>query len=211
MAIGGLLALKFGYGKFVGFAGEQMRAEVDAGLTRLKYPPEEKAAVLFVLMDFENKVRQRKIPATQVPGIIEEVLNGPAMAAFLARTAQIGFLDKTVLSPAEQAQAHLVLNRYIDAVARDGQDYMRSEEFLSIVDALAENPDQAREALKDGLNENSRNALDLSFKSNPTRQDLNRVLGIMTRRADAAGSPARPDEIDLPGLLRRELDQAAIK
>ncbi|MFP4381612.1 MAG: hypothetical protein ACLFUS_14010 [Candidatus Sumerlaeia bacterium] len=191
--------------------GNALITEIKTGLQEINYPGEEAQEVIAVLEKFQADLKAGKIKIRQLDNIIQSIAESGVIAGFAARLFSLNYLNQVEMSPAEMQQAQGAISRFMKAVSESNQAFMESEEFRDMMALMVNNPEEVRQALKEGLDSQNAQNFEPQFKEKLSKEEINQVLGIMNQVADDAGVTDKDFEMNLADQLQQAIDEGVSK
>jgi hypothetical protein len=152
-------------------------------------PAQEKAEVKAQVARVEKAVRDGTLSFEQMGKVFEKLLQSPLMTSFVVAEVEKEYFDRSKLSDDEKAQGRQALKRFTRGLI----DQKIDEKALDAVMAhVAERDSNGK------------------WKRRPqvSDDDLRAAINEAKTRADAAGIPAEPENVDPSDEIKRIIDES---
>lgn len=173
-------------------------------LSELGFPEEEKRATLEPIRSFAEDFRGGRIQPEQVGKVAKEVFSEKIVVAVGTKGFELSYLETVDLTPVLREAARITLSRFTHGVLEERIPTSRIEQVFELISeetGASRWPDfGAQDASTDSFDGRR-------LKENLTADDVLACLGVMKQAADEAGIAIRRFEIDLPGEIRRAIEQ----
>jgi len=187
---GGYLVYTKGKDMALSLSSTVITTLADKMFISLKLPEADRDAAMVPIDAFAERIKNGEISFEQAAAVGKELAEGGVVALLASRAFEVGYMEKSGLSPAEIAAGHITLTRYGEAVTKGK---LSEEEIEKVTNVILKDPDG------DGENQ--------ELKQSLTDEEIRECLALMKKSADDAGIEDREFTVDLPKAIQDAIDR----
>jgi hypothetical protein len=162
---------------------------INQGIDASDLPPQEKVEVKAQVERVAKAFSAGQISNEQASAIVQKLMKSPLMPSIVVMAVEKRYFDRSGLSAEEKVQGRLSLQRFARGVFDEKIDQKGLDSVMvHVADRQGDNKWQLRQQVSD--------------------KDLRTAISEAKLRADEAGIPAAPENVDPSDEVKRIIDEA---